>query len=175
MKKVLLAINLALVIAICPAQNRRTTPVAIKAYAIKVDSQEVQIYIQCDILDGYHLYSIDQPAGSNVEEPLIHFDKCPGVSVYGKVLEDGTLIHHIDKPLGIISNYYEEHVAFTVNAFIPSEDILQHVKKDIVLTGDITYQIGDAVHNLPPVKRRFSIPIWMVFYPKLKKQVSWQR
>lgn len=157
MRRILLASCLWIIIGNLCAQTSVDSFSTMRAFATKVEKDEYQVFIEFSIQDGYHIFSVDQPYGSLAITPVVKFDRNPYACTYGETREMGKLIKYIDKERCKLCNYYNNEVTFTNNLIIKPF----RLRKSIMVTGTITYQVASEDEVFAPIERKFSILVWI--------------
>lgn len=127
-------------------------PVSWSFTATKVGDKTYEVHMKATILNGWHLYSQQQPEDAIAIPTSFTLRPNPLFTLEGKIREVGKLEKFHDKELNLSANQYSKTVDFVQTIKLKS-----NVKTS--LAGSVEYQTCDDKKCLPPKTVNFTVAI----------------
>lgn len=126
-----------------------TDAVKIKQSHTNTAEGTVTLSFEATLKQGWHIYSVDLPAGGPTPTQL-ELDGAKGVKLVGKLTADSAPKNVYDKNFEINLSWHEKKVTFSQKVQI--ED-----PANFVIAGDLTYMLCNDETCLPPTRESFKI------------------
>ena len=108
--------------------------------------------MKATIIQGWHLYSQQQPADAIAIPTEFVWNQNPLVQLKGKIREVGKMERYKDVTLGVTAHQYSGQVTFV-------QTVELKAKVKTAISGTVEYQTCDDEKCLPPKKIPFSISL----------------
>ncbi len=118
----------------------------------KIGDKTFEVQMKAAIIQGWHLYSQQQPADAIAIPTEFVWNQNPLVQLKGKIREVGKMERYKDATLGVTAHQYSGQVTFV-------QTVELKAKVKTALSGTVEYQTCDDEKCLPPKKIPFSISL----------------
>ncbi len=118
----------------------------------KTGDKTFEVAMKATIIQGWHLYSQQQPADAIAIPTEFVWNQNPLVQLKGKIREVGKMERYKDATLGVTAHQYSGQVTFV-------QTVELKAKVKTAISGTVEYQTCDDEKCLPPKKIPFSISL----------------
>ncbi|MEY3560133.1 MAG: hypothetical protein RIS12_566 [Bacteroidota bacterium] len=118
----------------------------------KIGDKTFEVEMKATIIQGWHLYSQQQPADAIAIPTEFVWNQNPLVQLKGKIREVGKMERYKDATLGVTAHQYSGQVSFV-------QTVELKAKVKTAISGTVEYQTCDDEKCLPPKKIPFSISL----------------
>ena len=118
----------------------------------KIGDKTFEVEMKATIIQGWHLYSQQQPADAIAIPTEFVWNQNPLVQLKGKIREVGKMERYKDVTLGVTAHQYSGQVTFV-------QTVELKAKVKTAISGTVEYQTCDDEKCLPPKKIPFSISL----------------